>query len=305
MDPSVGTIPYYLPFINSLIERLDWKPDPDQMLWHYTGGTGLMGIVESGTIFATQVSSLNDATEIRYSAMRLRDALTKILAEMNDDQPALIIMKKYLELLQDDDASPNSVALPYFVSCFSSLEDDLSQWRSYGGGENGYAIGIFTKDLFGATNSLVARVNYDPDLHMKLADEAARATIRFYEEGLKMGIENWENQFLLAWDSALTQLAPLAKDPGFSVEKEVRVIDQLQGYELGQLKVLQRKTMMSRHLPMKFPASGQTSRVPISRVIIGPCRHREITRVSVDTLLRAHGYQNVSVVSSQRPYQEM
>jgi hypothetical protein len=237
--------------------------------------------------------------------MRLRDALTKVFTEMNDDRPATLIVKKYLELLKDDDATPNSVVLPYFVSCFSSLEDDLSQWRSYGGGENGYAIGIIARDLFGTTNSLVARVNYDPDLHMKLADEAAQATIKFYEEGLEFGIDNWDNQFLLAWDTALTQLAPLAKDPGFSVEKEVRVIHQLQGYELSQLKVLQRKTMMSRHLPMRFPASGQASRLPLSKIIIGPCRHREITRVSVDTLLRSHGYQNVSVISSQRPYQEM
>jgi hypothetical protein len=45
--------------------------------------------------------------------------------------------------------------------------------------------------------------------------------------------------------------------------------------------------------------------VPISKVIVGPCRHREITRVSVDTLLRTHGYPSDLVVSSQRPYQEM
>jgi hypothetical protein len=228
-----------------------------------------------------------------------------MLLGMNDDEPASGIVRKYMELLQDDDATPNSVGLPYFVTCFSSLEDDLSQWRSYGGGENGYAIGILAKDLFGTSNSLVARVNYDPDLHASLADEAAQATVRFYEEGLSSGIEDWDNKFLFAWDSALTQLAPLAKDPGFAVEKEVRVIHQLQEYEIGQLKILQRKTMMSRHLPMKFPAAGQASRLPISRVIVGPCRHREITRISVDTLLRTRGYLGGLVVSSQRPYQEM
>jgi hypothetical protein len=288
-----------------MLERLDWKPSGEQVVWHYTSGNGLISIIESGSIFATQVSCLNDATEIRYSAMRLREAITALLLNMEDDQPETRFAKRYAELLQDDEAAPNSAVLPYFVACFSSLEDDLSQWRSYGGGENGYAIGVVVKDLFGTLNSLVARVNYDPEMHLTLAKEAAEATVRFYKEGLAAGIDGWDNVFLTAWDSALTQLAPIVKDPGFAVEKEVRVIHQLQDYELSQLKVRQRKTMMSRHLPMRFPSVGQTPRLPICKVVVGPCRHREITRISVDTLLRTHGYPGGLVVSSERPYQEM
>ena len=30
----------------------------------------------------------------------------------------------------------------HFVTCFSEVEDDLSQWRGYGGGECGYALGF-------------------------------------------------------------------------------------------------------------------------------------------------------------------
>lgn len=305
MTSTIGTPQHYFPFIQSLIERLDWKPDPEQMVWHYTSGHGLISIIDSGSIFATQVSCLNDATEIRYSAKRLRDAFVALLPALDESKQSTQAVKKYVELLRDDDAAPNSAALPYFVTCFSSLEDDLSQWRSYGGGENGYAIGILTKNLFGTTNSLTAKVNYDAAMHVELAKEVAEATIRFYEEGETAGIQNWDQTFLLSWDSALTQLAPVAKDPGFAVEKEVRVIHQLQQFEMSELIVRQRKTMMSRHLPMRFPSVGQTSRLPISKVIVGPCRHREITRISVDTLLRTHGYSDVSVVSSQRAYQEM
>jgi hypothetical protein len=142
---------------------------------------------------------------------------------------------------------------------------------------------------------------------MKVANEAAEATIRFYKEGLDPGIDNWDERFLTAWDSALTQVAPVIKDPGFEREKEVRVIHQLQVQEISELRVLQRKTMMSRHLPIRFPAGGNSrwSRIPIHRVMVGPSRHKEISRISVDTLLRTHGYQTGMVVSSARPYQEM
>jgi hypothetical protein len=304
MNPEIGTPDYYLPFVSGLLEKLDWKPDPEQMLWHYTTSAGLIGIVQSGSIFATQVSCVNDTTEIRYSAMRLRTALTELLPEIVSDETATRCVKKYVELLQDDDASPNSATLPYFVTCFTPLEDDISQWRGYGGGENGFAIGVRTKDLFGTPNSLIGRVNYDSETHMVLAKEAALKTVEYYKKGLEAGITNWDDRFLQGWDSALTQLAPLAKDPGFAAEKEVRVVHLLQESEITHLKVIPKKTMMSRHLPMRFPASGQTPRLPIAKVIVGPCRHREITRIGVDTLLRTHGYPGGLVVASARPYQD-
>lgn len=304
MDSTIGTQSYYFPFVSTILERLDWKPAPEQVVWHYTSSSGLIGIIESGSIFATQVSCLNDATEIRYAATTLREALSSLLLHMDDAQPEKGFTKKYVELLQDDDTAPNSAPLPYFVTCFSSLEDDLSQWRSYGGGENGYAIGVVVKDLFGTLNSLVARVNYDPKTHLAIAKETAEATVRFYKEGLTADISDWDDVFLNAWDSALTQLAPLIKDPGFVAESEVRIIHQLQDSEIAQLEVQQRRTMMSRHLRMRFPSVGQTPRFPISKIIVGPCRHREITRISVDTLLRTHGYPSGLVASSIRPYQE-
>jgi hypothetical protein len=307
MAPAIGTPEYYQAYIQSLLNQLDWQPDPELIVWHYTSGPGLISIIESGTIYATQVSCLNDATEIRYAASKLREALLAMLPRMGEDDPATQFVKRYIELLDDDDASPNNMHLPYFVCCFSALEDDLSQWRSYGGGENGYAIGVKVRDLFGATNSLVVRVDYSHETHLKLATEAAEATVRFYKEGLEAKIPNWDEVFLSVWDVSLTQLAPALKDPGFELEKEVRVIHQLQEPEFGDLRVLQRKTMMSRHLPIRFPAGAPVHRprIPIYRVMVGPSRHKAISGISVDTLLRTHGYPGGIVLPSARPFQEM
>jgi hypothetical protein len=127
MAALIGTQQYYFAYIESLLSQLDWKPDPELIVWHYTSGTGLISIIESGTIFATQVSCLNDATEIRYAASGLREALSQMLPGMEEDEPATGFVKRYTELLQDAGAVPNNVGLPYFVTCFSTLEDDLSQ----------------------------------------------------------------------------------------------------------------------------------------------------------------------------------
>jgi hypothetical protein len=307
MAHVIGTPEYYQAYIQSLLDQLDWQPDPELIAWHYTSGPGLISIIETGTIYATQVSCLNDATEIRYAASKLREALLVMMPVMGEDDSAAKFVKRYVELLDDTDATPNNMHLPYFVCCFSALEDDLSQWRSYGGGENGYAIGIKVRDLFGANNSLVVRVDYNRDKHLQLAVQAAGATVRFYKEGLEAAIPNWDEVFLAVWDVSLTQLAPALKDPGFELEREVRVIHQLHQLELPDLRVLQRKTMMSRHLPMRFPAGGPVyrPRIPIHRIMVGPSRHKAISAVSVDTLLRTHGYAGGMVFSSARPFQEM
>ena len=52
--PADETKRYY-DFVNQLIKDLGTIAiPPDSMLWHYTNGTALIAIIETGTIFATQ-----------------------------------------------------------------------------------------------------------------------------------------------------------------------------------------------------------------------------------------------------------
>jgi hypothetical protein len=127
METEIGTPKHYFSYVESLLNQLDWKPDPEAIAWHYTSGPALISIIESGTIFATQVSCLNDATEIRYAATGLREALSAVSLRLTDNEPATKFAQRFIELLQDNDSSPNNAGLPYFVTCFSMCEDDLSQ----------------------------------------------------------------------------------------------------------------------------------------------------------------------------------
>jgi hypothetical protein len=283
--------------------------DPDTLLWHYTNGAGLLGILGTGTIFSTQVSCLNDSTEIRYAQVLFQKALTEVLSKYNGDDSVKTFVTRYLKLIEEVSRVPSHAPSPFFVACFSREEDSLSQWRAYCGGENGYAIEFKAKNLFGLPNLLV-KVNYDKALHEKIAGEVAEATVRFYEEGLVGGnadqIAGWENEFLAAWDSRISYLAPLVKDPGFSAENEYRVLHEFTTADLIQMAVLQKKTMMTRHIPLSFPLGGEAwvPRLPIEKVMVGPCRHPAITGISVDTMLRKMGYGSGKVVHSARPLQE-
>ena len=283
--------------------------DPNQTLWHYTSGEGLIGIIESGTLFTTQVSCLNDSTEVRYAAKLLRDALLARRQNTADAEIIQLIDQWIALLLQDEPSRPIHAPSEWFVTCFSTEEDDLSQWRAYCSGENSYAIGFRAGGLFGQSNSLVARVNYDRQQHKAVTERVVDATIQFYREGIEKeraaSPSEWASEFLPNWGNWVGQLAPMVKDSSFSAEKEYRFVHQLQQHEVGRIRFRQRATLMARHLPVSFPQPVRTRSpmLPIVKVQVGPTRHKSVTSIGVDTLLRQMGYGPNLVSVSEIPFQ--
>jgi hypothetical protein len=159
----------YQEFLSEQVKRLgSFDFSHDIQLWHYTNGAGLLGIVQSGMLYATQVSCLNDSSEIRYASTLFKNALISALPKYSSNDDAKSFIETYLKLIDEEPEKPNHAPSPFFVTCFSAEPDDLNQWRSYCGGENGYAIGFAAARLFGVPNSVLVKVNYDKDLHERL-----------------------------------------------------------------------------------------------------------------------------------------
>jgi Protein of unknown function (DUF2971) len=285
-----------------------------EIIWHYTTGDALLSIVESGALYATQVSCLNDSTEVLYGEKLLRDAFIDIQTQNTKSREEAFILERIIKNIAEEPTTPTNIPSPFFVTCFSKEKDDLSQWRAYSGGENGYAI-AFLAGAFFNRGSLVVRVNYEKDQHKEVAKKVANATLQFFKEGIDArpasGIDNtalmeaWANEFLATWQALISRLAPMVKDPAFRGENEYRIVHELQGHEFSKLRLRQKQTLMSRHLPLVFPppnSATQSDMLPIMEVMVGPGRHKEISRVSVDTALRQKGY-TVPVTMSSIPFQ--
>jgi hypothetical protein len=281
---------------------------PQEVLWHYTTGEALLSIIQSGTLYATQVSCLNDSTEIRYATELFRDALCDIKTTSACSETEAALLARLITVLSEE---PNvSPHLPswWFVTCLTKEKDDLSQWRAYSGSGDGYAIGFYGSGLFGPALGPVhalVRVNYDAQLHKELAAKVAQATMRFLREGLERRANDspqdrdmWTSDFLTDWFARIGLFGPVVKDPSFHAENEYRIVHQLQVQELPKLRFKQKQTLMSRHLPLVFQV------LPIAEVMLGPThRHREISRISIQTLLQQQGYSTVPVSFSTIPFQ--
>jgi len=118
----------------------DWVHQPiPEKLWHYTSVQGFQGIVESGSIYATDVRFLNDTEEFIH-IRKLADDLVENAPEIGEFQYPLRFNLKWVvkAIFGSDFLNPNSAQI--FVASFTTSEDDLSQWRGYSHGTYGVSI---------------------------------------------------------------------------------------------------------------------------------------------------------------------
>jgi hypothetical protein len=312
MPPTTQENERYRIFVQDQIKALGSTDfDPEAILWHYTTGAGFLGIMQSGSIHATQAACLNDSTEIRYANRIYRNAIESLQNKHVDDARANAFITKLLKYSEEPPEVPSHGPSRFFVACFSSKEDDLTQWRSYGGpgGENGYALGFRARGLFNAPFGVLVRVNYRKEDHERVASEIADATLRFYLEGLEADPsrteDKWTEEFLVPWNDWINRIAPVVKDSCFQEEQEFRIVHELDVTELGDIRFVQKETMLSRHLPLYFPAWLQTRYpiLPLVTVKVGPGRQQALSAVSVKTLIKQMGYGDLEVTVSKRPLQ--
>jgi len=272
----------------------------DQIIWHYTNGPGLLGILQSSTLYATQVASLSDAKETKYASDLYKDAVKNLIQEKKDDSVAVAFLKEVLEYVKEEPDSPTHGSSKFFVTCFSADKDELTQWDRYGG-DNGYAIGFWARGLNREPNSQLYRVVYDRDKQIKGASQIAEATLSFFLEGLNeeraKDIAIWGKEFFQAWDEWVYKLAPLVKDAAWKSENEFRIVHELKSSEFSQVRFAQRKTMISRYLALNTPSwvKRRSPLLPIAIIVIGPGSHPSFTTISVRLLLEQMGYTDVPI----------
>jgi len=213
-------------------------------VFHYTTSAGLLGMVESGKIRASEASSLNDLAEVRQGWA----AIQRVLASMPEDETQ--------QLLLSHAKRPLNGTHEVFVLSASTAADDANQWRLYADGGRGYVMELDSSVRLTALSDFPARerpkvepgkVKFDlsfiaevalvtPWLHVIYEDDDVRDALtelsnlvdaeRNYlktistEDDYDAGRSRVRDESY----SALATLANLIKSPGFLGENEVRVV---------------------------------------------------------------------------------
>lgn len=266
---------------------------PPAILYHYTKMPGLLGIVASKALWATDIRYLNDEKEFQHALDITRD----LLAELRGSNSAYVpIIPSLLASMDNLDASG------IFVTCFTGNGDLLSQWRGYCGPEVGCSIGWSGEILRAAAlkaGFMLAPCIYDRDKQRHLVRWLLDSV--FTEEPQRVLGDADAASFV---HTSLALIAPLFKHPSFQEEAEWRFFT---------------RPHKSARMPLQF-RSGRAAIIPyvqiplktardtladVERIVVGPSPLPILSARAIRSCLTASGIHVNEVVPSTAPYRSV
>jgi len=267
------------------------SPTPP-VLWHYTSLKGLIGIVSSESIWASDIRCLNDATEYQYG----REIAIKA-TEANQVAP-----RDFLERMRElvvNQFSGEVRAGENFVFSMSERDDLLSQWRSYCPPGAGCSIGFDSSAL--SDRGFSAAVGYEFQLIQCVytEDEQTAMINSVIEFGLECARGDHPSRTGSFLAGGLAGVVPRFKHPSFQEECEWRLLGgRDREHPRDNEKPIQYRAGKSMIVPY---VKWALKPLPITEIKLGPCPHPELSRASVESLLATHKL-TVPVTHSQIPY---
>jgi len=285
------------------------------LLYHYTDHAGLLGIVSSSELWATNAKFLNDASEVKYGSQLAIPSVKGYIARATWQpwKSALETAEGWLSSSGEISSNIRPEFTDAYVVCFCQEPNLLSQWRAYSRG-GGYSIGfdlnvtLSPEPEFEGRQGFKSRVCYNPteqqsrlDKLLSQVDEKAHAL----ETGALVPSEDQPEPFLVrVMDIVLPSWLYTVKDPSFEDEKEWRLVYLPAVTEEGYAgpKGIHFRPGVIGLLPyIKVRPEGTPPKLAITSVKCGPNVDRNLTEHAVKLLLRKHGYNGVEVSSSSIP----
>jgi len=277
-------------------------------LFHYTNDVGLQGILSSNRLWATNISFLNDASELIYACDLVNVTLEECMEKYDSN-----IVKEFLGRSMKTFNAFDGFYDAY-VFCFCEDDDLLSQWRAYGTRGGGYAIGIQSKfigmrtPLANPVDFLLRKIIYKPEeqknliekLILELSDLLCDVAKMYGEEGGNEAIPH----FCHSLRDQIAEYLICFKSPAFKEEKEWRVIyvsALLEGLDRIEFRASRGNIVPYVELDISPSVGVNSNKIPIGKIVHGPTLHPVITKKSLNLYLRKLGYAFVGVLGSNIP----
>jgi hypothetical protein len=281
---------------------LEAPPAPPELLFHYTDAAGLLGIIQDSEIWATHVGFLNDTTELEAGERVVDEVADELQGEGHSDPLGRFFARFASHHI---DLSLSKVA-PVYVTSFSENGDLLSQWRAYGGGGSGFAIGLQQAHVMGTSNSneqvavTLLRCQYDRAAFRETVKQTLRTLA---EECVRFGTSDStppneiDRQVVQSMLIAVAKLVPQFKHSGFEEEAEWRMV--VWPPPKARLEPVAFRNQRGRLVPYIRVKLGSGF---VGKVIVGPSQIDQEKIKATKMLLQKHGYTEDLVVPSDVPF---
>ena len=244
--------------------------DIPEFIYHYTSQDAFLKIVNSTTLWATDIRYLNDSAEFTYAVQ----LACEVLKEYANDEKYHTVKNIY-EVLSTEPYSLHYASI--YVVSFSGNGDLLSQWRAYCPLGSGFSIAFHgnTLERIGSNSNFdLVPCEYDENKQKQLVRQLFQAT--FEQPGHGTALEFCAEQFF--------KIAPRLKHPTFQEEREWRLVSPLISLEDPQVKYRSGKSMLIPYIELQI--ADEKKRIIIDHVTLAPTPHPKLAERSVYRYLR-------------------
>lgn len=266
--------------IEAITQRLFTQP-PDKTLYHYTSLSGLMGIVESGALRASDIRYMNDSTELRHTLTLLQKHIKDRISRGTDDP---VLLTKLLDWLSHRIANGPML----FGASFRVNGNLLSQWRGYSNHSKGVSLGFNPGHVAACAarqKFQIAACVYDPERQAAFIEEIVDGVEELAAARPQGEVDSDWVAVFEEIEGDLLRIAALLKHPSFEEEQEWRIVSPL--------------ITPSRGMPVHF-REGESMLVPyylfdlrdressglvLDHVFIGPSANMDLSTNSVGLYL--------------------
>lgn len=285
------------------------QPEPPKLLYHYTNAGGMLGILNSSRLWATNFRFLNDASEVTYGIELYEKVVKERLAESKN-----AVVSEFLGRTLNTANAFDSM-FDCYIACFCENDDLLNQWRVYSGSGGGFAIGLASSAIIHRTNALngptqdfiLRKVIYSEAQQKSLISEVIDTTAKALEEattGLTMEEANGAIARCCGFVRAnLAGYLICFKHPAFEVENEWRLCHVVHHDQQDHISFRDGPYGLTPYVCLDINPSSSiyNNRLPISRITHGPCSNPANAHYALAKLLRVQQFWFVEIDGSTLP----
>jgi hypothetical protein len=243
---------------------------------------------------------MNDSLELKWSL----EQKIKIIEENCDNV-------EHFKFLNKVRANLEKIPVYAYMTCFSSKNDLLSQWRAYGDDGKGVAIG------FNLIKESLNGLKFDMPIFLNGLDESYKGSFDVVYDDIGSLIDTPMDYYPRAFKEFFTSpkiedkarsfaehllgLSIVSKNPAFKEEKESRIM-YLSFKENGSclvdsnsdFKFKSSNGIITSYLEYKFQKES------IFEIVLGP--KSIVDRTELDLFLKCNGYNNINIKNSSASY---
>lgn len=245
---------------------------PTRVLYHYTSLSGLMGIIESKGLYATDIRFFNDAAEMAHTAHLIQEEIAIRMERPSSDHKLLEQLRRWV-----NDRLTNGHM--QFVASFTANGSILSQWRGYCPRGQGVSLGFHQealRDTAIAQSYQLGRCRYDSKEQKTIVSSIVETIQLLAGElgevrdlSLRHPHETYFHVFE-AVEEDLLRVAALLKHPSFHEEEEWRAVSPIEAnYVSAPIRYREGRSMLLPYMKFALPRSRDDS-LAIEHVYLGP-----------------------------------